>query len=262
MSYAYGAAVAAMGFLVVRAAPTPTSAAHAAALFVHGLRLNAFLLWREVHVERFRSNRESVEASARASGGRLQRAPFILCCSALYACMSAPIILSARAQAAGRLTASLVAIAWAGLVLGAIGDVTKSWVKARRGPDTLVVSGVYRLFRHPNYTGTQTAGSHPSHGGYQTRSETHLDPNTGEQVLWTSSMLAGVAATAAGGVASLRASSGLLLGSLLGWAAICFVLARATAELERKHAARYDTFTRWRASSWGGVGLRRRLSDR
>ena len=158
MSYAYGAAVAAMGFLVVRAAPTPTSAAHAAALFAHGLRLNAFLLWREVHVERFRSNRESVEASARASGGRLQRAPFILCCSALYACMSAPIILSARAQAAGRLTASLVAIAWAGLVLGAIGDVTKSWVKARRGPDTLVVSGVYRLFRHPNYTGTQRRG--------------------------------------------------------------------------------------------------------
>ena len=231
VSYAYGFATALMGALVLRAGP-PTAVAtmHAAALVAYGTRLNAFLLWRELSVARFREFREKIEARTVAAGGRLKRTPFILSCALLYACMAAPILVSARAVAPGLATAALVAAAWAGLLLAAIGDLTKSWVKARRGPDALVTSGVFRLFRHPNYTG--------------------------EQILWTANLLAGFAAAASGGAAARRASLGWLGASVVGWAGIMFVLAQATANLEKKQEERMiGEFERWKKGSWGGVSL-------
>jgi hypothetical protein len=82
VTYAYGASLATMGGLVFRAAPTRLARWHAAALLVYGVRLNAFLMWRELNVPRFRGNWQRTEERA---GGRLKRLPFVLSCSALCA---------------------------------------------------------------------------------------------------------------------------------------------------------------------------------
>ncbi len=198
-------------------------------MLVYGVRLNAFLLWRELNVARFREFREKVEARAVAAGGRLKRAPFVLSCSALYACLAAPTIVTSSTAAAGLPTAALVGVAWFGLLLAATGDLVKSYVKAREGADVLVTCGPYRLLRHPNYTG--------------------------EQLLWSASMLAGFASAARGGVRALVAHGGWLCASLVGWAGIFFVLAQATANLEKKQAERFGRYEAWRRSSWAGVGL-------
>ena len=111
VSYAYGGATAIMGALVLRAAPTPLAAAHAAAVLVYGVRLNAFLLWRELNIPRFREFREKVEARAVSAGGRLKRTPFVLSCAALYACLAAPAIVTSSTAATGVLTTALVGVA-------------------------------------------------------------------------------------------------------------------------------------------------------
>jgi len=175
-----------------------------------------------------------VETRAVAAGNRLQRTPFVLSCSALYACMAAPVLVSARCGAAGSPTAVLVGTAWAGLLLAAIGDFTKSMVKARQGADVLVTSGPYRFFRHPNYTG--------------------------EQILWTANLLAGVVSAAGAGMGGLRANAGALAASVVGWAGIVFILARATANLEARQRERFDKYAAWQARTWGGVSLASRAA--
>jgi len=229
VSYAYGGAMALMGGLVLPAASTPLAAAHAAALLVYGVRLNIFLLWRELNIERFRKFREKIEERAVSRGSRLKRAPFVLSCSLLYACMAAPIMVSTATAASGLLSAVLVAATWAGLLLAASGDIVKSYVKAQKGSDTLVTVGPYRFFRHPNYTG--------------------------EQILWTANTMLGFVAAASGG--ALWASAGWLGASLLGWAGIIFVLASATANLEKKQAERNDpVYQAWKEGTWAGFALK------
>jgi hypothetical protein len=92
VSYGYGTATAILGGMVLRASPSWTARAHAAALLVYGVRLNAFLLWRELTIPRFREFRETVEARAVANGGRMKRVPFVLSCSLLCALSVAPIL--------------------------------------------------------------------------------------------------------------------------------------------------------------------------
>jgi steroid 5-alpha reductase family enzyme len=140
-------------------------------------------------------------------------------------------MVTASVLSPSRTCGAVIVVAWAGLVLAALGDITKSIVKARLGPDTLVVGGIFRLFRHPNYTG--------------------------EQLLWTANLLAAFVAAAEDGASSLLAHSGWLVASLLGWAGMIFVLARATANLERQQAQRFDTFRKWRRTSWGGFTITR-----
>ena len=230
VSYAYGGAMAAMGALVLRAAPTRLAACHAAALLVYGVRLNLFLLWRELSVERFREFREKVEERAVAAGSRLKRTPFVLSCSVLYACMAAPLLITARATSPTRAQVVLVATAWFGLLLAALGDAYKSYVKARQGAEALVITGPFRFFRHPNYTG--------------------------EQILWTANMLAGFVAAASSGMSGVRAAAGALVASVVGWAGIMYVLAQATTNLEKKQAERFEAFKAWRQGSWGGFSLK------
>ena len=143
--------------------------------------------------------------------------------------LAAPAMVTARASRPGLLCAFFTGFAWAGLLLAAVGDLTKSLVKRELGADALVVTGVFQYFRHPNYTG--------------------------EQILWTCSMAAGFAAAMAGGWKALPASAGWLAASVVGWAGIFFVLAKATATLEAKQAKRFEAFQKWRASAWGGICL-------
>ena len=98
----------------------------------------------------------------------------------------------------------LVGTTWAGFVLGAIGDTTKTAVKRLKGADHLVTEGVYRFLRHPNYTG--------------------------EFLAWTSSALASFVI---GGVCWLN------LASLVGAMGINFVLVQAATGLERKQLEKY-----------------------
>ena len=45
-----------------------------------------------------------------------------------------------------------VALTFVNFGVAGFSDLYKSFVKARQGPDTLVTTGPFRWFRHPNYT--------------------------------------------------------------------------------------------------------------
>ena len=232
VSYAYGAATATFSALVLRASSGRLAAAHALCILCYGVRLNCFLLWRELNIERFRKFRETIEERSKASGGRLKRTPFVLSCAFLYFCMCSPLLITAKFAPSPTCwpVLALIAAGWSGFGIAAIGDTYKSLVKARRGAEHLVTGGIYRFLRHPNYTG--------------------------EQLLWSANMLSGFAAAICAGPAAVRSASPLLAASVIGWAGIMFVLARATSSLEKKQAERYNEFNRYRKVSWGGLGLK------
>ena len=241
VSYAYGGAMAAFGALVLPAASSPLARAHALVLILYGIRLNAFLLYREIFIARFRKFRERIEQRTKAKGGRLTRTPFLLGCSFLYYCMGAPLLLTAPVAAPGGLSSVLLmgetALMYLGFLLAALGDLQKSVAKSRRGENALVTSGIYKYLRHPNYTG--------------------------ELLLWGASFAAAftaaptVLATAA---MSKLATAGWLLASATGYAGISFVLVNAATGLEKKQKQKYGVkggmgsgvYEKWVASSWAG----------
>ena len=149
VSYAYGLSIAAAAGLVLRSEPTGIARAHALVHVLYGVRLCAFLLWRELAVAKFRKLREKIERSA-PQGSRLKRAPFITQCALLYWLMTLPVVASARGAAPAGLRGALASIAcvgaWAGFGLAAVGDGYKSFAK-RRDPGKLVTGGPYALFQ-------------------------------------------------------------------------------------------------------------------
>lgn len=240
VSYAYGIAMAASGAVVMRSATlTGLSFWHSMAHLVYGVRLCLFLLWRELYVPKFRTLRDKIEA--RAPGITMEveqkpliwrlvariaaRVPFILGCSMLYFCMSLPLLSSARCPASAQpraIVAPLLALAYTGLTVAAVGDLHKSLAKARRGERTLVTKGLYTVLRHPNYTG--------------------------EQILWFSSALVGIISSTpiARPMKTVLTWTAIVLGQL----GIQFVLMQATTSLNerQRHSYADDTnFRRWRA---------------
>jgi steroid 5-alpha reductase family enzyme len=219
VSYGYGAAVALTALLADQA-----KSLHAMALVFYGVRLCVFLLYREVFIPRFRKFREKIEAK-RGSKNRLTRLPVILSCAALYGCMAAPVWITA--SAAGEVVRTkvfqaCVATAWFGFVLGALGDLQKSFVKSQLGEDRLVAGGIFALLRHPNYTG--------------------------ELLGWTANLAAGI-------VATQKQQWPLLAASVFGWVGITFVLMQAATGLEKKQREKYGelpAYKDWVASSWAG----------
>ena len=161
VSYAYGAAMAAAGAMHLSAA-SPLAAAHAFVVLAcapapcpwlrampdgrlrraaDGVRLNLFLLYRELAIPRFRAFREKIEERAVSRGGRLARTPFVLSCSMLYFCMASPVLLTARyAPAAGTAAASalagLVGLMALGFGVAAVGDLSKTWLKVATPPQS------------------------------------------------------------------------------------------------------------------------------
>jgi steroid 5-alpha reductase family enzyme len=237
VSYAYGSAMALSGGLYIRTACTPLAIAHAACLVLYGVRLNCFLLHRELFIPRFVEFREKIEQRAVDRGSRLARTPFVLSCSFLYFCMAAPLRLTAGlAPPRGAFAAScwaLVGLMYAGFGIAAVGDLTKTRVKAMRGQNTLVTQGVFRWLRHPNYTG--------------------------ELLLWTANAaLAGLCALAGTGQGRFF-KSGCSAASAVGAAGIAFVLMSATRNLEKKQAETYGQqreYKEWVATSWSGPMLK------
>ena len=147
--------------------------------------------------------------------------------------MGAPVLLTARhPPAAGTPAAlclsALIAVMYLGFGVAAVGDLSKTWVKAQKGEDALVTSGLFRWLRHPNYTG--------------------------EAWLWTANAAA-AATVLAGAPLTLFAKARWLVAALTGAAGIGFVLMGAAGSLEAKQAERYaddPTYAAWIAASWGG----------
>lgn len=237
--------------------PKSLSAFHASALLFYGTRLDLFLLYRELFLERFRAMRERIEQRARKQGGRLTRTPFLMSCAFLYFCMMTPLLITSRLcgdigmsfAPVSSLTMGLVPIveqllrlsvagALGGFLLGAIGDLNKTIGKAIQGEDTLITGGVFRFFRHPNYTG--------------------------EVIGWTSSCLAGflavalkAAGTGGGGIdlSPWKAFAPYLLLSVMGATGISFVLATAATGLEYRQEEKYgdtEKYKEWVKKSWVG----------
>lgn len=223
--------------------PSAIAACHAAALFFYGVRLNLFLLYREVFVPRFAKMRERIEERAKKRGNRISRTPFILSCAVLYFCMTAPLLVTRQIYGSAPLLingedwphmALLVSscVAWSGFLLGALGDAAKSFSKARFGDDHLVTGGVFTLFRHPNYTG--------------------------ECIGWCANCAAAFVAviSAGSGWAHWRQYLPYLGASVFGALGISTVLGAATANLEQRQKEQYgDTqaYKDWVKGSWVGV---------
>ena len=240
VSYGYGTSVALTAFWFLRNLTPDSSVAywHALALVFYGVRLNLFLLYREIFIPRFRRMRESIE-ERRGGGGRgrlLSRLPFVLGCAALYACLSAaPLSVTSRSVAGGvvntapLLLSACVACSWVGFVAAALGDLQKAVTKAVRGEDVLVTGGLFALLRHPNYTC--------------------------EALGWTASYLASLVAA----VVSWDARFILpLTSALFGWVGIVGVLSMAATALEKKQQEKYEDdpeYARWTKRSWAGPTL-------
>ena len=237
VSYAYGSAMAICGGLYLPAARSYLAVTHAACLIAYGVRLNAFLLYRELCIPRFAEFRDKIEQRAVDRGNRLARAPFILACAFLYFCMAAPLRLTAELPASSGMLSKaawlMIGTMYLGFGTAAIGDLLKAWVKAKRGQDCLVIEGIFRWLRHPNYTG--------------------------EIVLWgANAALACLCTISKGGSMIMPHKLVGAAASLIGMAGISFVLMSATANLEKKQAEKYGStseYKEWVAKSWSGPKL-------
>ena len=238
--------------------PTSLPAFHCIALLFYGTRLNLFLLYRELCLPRFRAMRERIEDRAKKQGSRFKRTPFIFSCAFLYFCMACPVLvttklcegmsMSCAVGLGGGLTTILeqslrlsVILALSGFLLGALGDLNKSIGKMLKGEDTLITGGIFRYFRHPNYTG--------------------------EVIGWTSSCLAAFLAVALkaatdsgshGGLYIWKSMIGLLSLSVIGTVGISFVLGTATAGLEFRQQEKYgdsEEYKQWVKKSWVGFKM-------
>lgn len=243
VSYGYGSAVALSAYHLWRSS-SGLAAVHLFCLILYGVRLNVFLLWRELFIPRFREMRNRIEERTKQQGGRLSRLPFIVTCALLYLGLVAPGVLVVKAAAHGAQFGSGFRLALLGMYVGwgvaAFGDVYKSVVKAQQGQNAIVTTGPYALLRHPNYTG--------------------------EQLLWSANFVAGLLAIAAmkstkhGLPKALQAvlPAWLLLSSL-GLLGIIFVLMQATAGLEKRQREKYgqdEKYRSWFRKTWPGLALR------
>lgn len=232
VSYGYGAAMFFCGLLFFLSGPSLLGKAHALVLALYGFRLNAFLLYRELKIDRFKKFVEKIEDKANSRGGRLSRLPFILGCGFLYFCMAAPLFVTAQAEALP-IAVTFIALAYEGFYVAAWGDLIKTRVKAKEGEDALVVSGPFALVRHPNYSG--------------------------EMLLWTSSLMAAFLLSYVTG--TLAANAVWLAFSVLGAIGINFVLVQATTGLEKRQKEKYgdpshpeyEKYKKWVSISWKGI---------
>lgn len=251
VSYGYGLALfftALVNVITIKKSPvfSPIQLCHTLALLFYGIRLTLFLLYREITIPRFKEFTENIEQ--RASPNKLKRIPFMMSCSILYMCMSAPIFWNGAIGVATTTTMKLVlqglvGLTWCGFLLNVIGDCTKSYVKYKKNnQDELVTTGIFKYIRHPNYTG--------------------------EQIAWTGNFLLSIATTVAASCSSTGGNTAnwlhtlkkvvtnkIVWASFFGWIGIEFVLTSATTALESRQKTKYgktDEYKDWVKKSWAG----------
>jgi len=238
VSYGYGGAMLASGLVQLSASLRGASSAmlplqlHAALYVFYGVRLCGFLFYRQQTSPVGGMKRRDATLAE-----RLKRLPLLLGCSALYYCMAAPAmkILALDNPAATIPNALALAVGVFGFGLAAVGDWYKSKIKARDGADTLVTTGPFRYFRHPNYTG--------------------------EMIGWTSvCILVPALSLGSGTLCGVGVGVGVvpwIASSILGWAGIVFAVlgVDATAGLEKKQREKYGgtpEYEAWVKTSWSG----------
>ncbi|CAB9526981.1 Isoprenylcysteine carboxyl methyltransferase (ICMT) family [Seminavis robusta] len=244
VSYAYGMATALTSFWIYKALMVGQSSSwaiwQACALIFYGVRLSIFLLYRQLCTQRLKDMVERIEDKAKARGGRLQRAPFVLSCAGLYFGLCAPLLISSRVASSQipawtvKVLKGLVASTWGGFIFAALGDFNKSFVKAIKGEDHLVTGGIYSLCRHPNYSG--------------------------EFVSWTSNGLIAIVTAIASKGAGIPTPQlvGYLAASVVGALGLDFVVLGATKGLEKRQKEVYGEsadYQTWIESTWAGFEL-------
>lgn len=214
ISVGYGLTVATIGMALrttIGVVPTSLEDVLTAAVVFYGLRLSSFLLLRD-----FGGWKPPV---TREDPARLKRIPFALSLALFYAFMTTPVLYALRAPAvpgsvAGKIAIAGTALAWFGAVLEAVADGHKFIRKlsSKSGDDSGKdkqfkgpSNGVYRLTRHPNYTG--------------------------EVIFWLGTYLAGAPSFGRSIVAWVASSVGLY--------GICTIMVGATKRLETRHAENY-----------------------
>jgi len=217
-SLSYGLAMGGIGGAVLLASPTSRLVqAHAALVAGYGVRLFAFLLWRQ----RFQPGYDGL-ARLRAldKTPKIQRTPIILSTALFYGLMSSPLLWHFQSApllgSAATFSAAGCVLAALALAYEAIADLQKSLhkmsLRAANKPDELCTGGLYASSRHANYLG--------------------------EVAFWVASFLTGLPAVFAAGV-PLYARALRALSSGLGLAGIVFIMLSATKRLEGVHAQKY-----------------------
>jgi steroid 5-alpha reductase family enzyme len=220
-SLSYGLTMAGIGAAVLMAAPTSTLlTVHAGLVTAYGIRLFAFLLWRQ----KFQPGYDGAERlKALDKTPPLQRTPVIISTAVFYALMASPLLYHVKAVPFAGLAALVStlgsALAFAGLAIEAIADQQKSLFKMalrRDGKgDELYTGGVYAKSRHANYLG--------------------------EMAFWLGSFIAGLPAIFVGVGVPLSVRLVRALNASLGLAGIMFIMLSATKRLEGKQAVKYGT---------------------
>ena len=146
VSYGYGGSIALAAYICFRYALTPLGRQHALLHIVYGVRLSAFLLFREVTVPKFKEATQRIDELAPRS--RLARTPFIASCAALYWLMSFPLFITSSLSTPlvatsllSKAVNSCLKIAAFGLAVQIIGDTQKYVAKKCGGEATLVTGG-------------------------------------------------------------------------------------------------------------------------
>jgi steroid 5-alpha reductase family enzyme len=239
-SVGYGFSVMAMALILGKV--FGMSPLLAAALF-YGFRLGSFLLMRDKLVPTKGKQMKAFDKSP-----RLQRIPFGAAVAFFYALLMTPALYAARryslhvatstsAAAAATTMTTLMSIltnlgtpmAWTGAILEAIADGHKFVAKQTQNSNTNSsdsenvdkifagpTTGVYRISRHPNYTG--------------------------EVLFWLGLLLAGIP--------SFGNSAIAWVGSMLGFYGIYGIMTNATKRLDGRQKDAYggqESYDTWRA---------------
>lgn len=182
----------------------------------YGCRLGSYLLLRNLI-----SEEKAKQTKAFDKTPRLKRIPFAASVALFYSFLMTPALYAMRFAFAGSDNVALLAgtvIAWTGALLEAIADTQKLAVKIKSNNEDGFVgptSGVYRLTRHPNYTG--------------------------EVVFWLGLFVSGVPA--------LGKSIVGWACSVLGFYGIYSIMTSATKRLDAKQLENYggqDKYDEWR----------------
>lgn len=192
---------------------TPLAQALVASAAFYGVRLALFLLARDL------LGYKPLRAANRPETPRLGRIPFATSLALFYGFMTTPLLYAMRAEVLTSLLSKVgVGLAWTGAVLEAVADFHKIVVKNKgkksddfSGP----FGGVYRITRHPNYTG--------------------------EVVFWTGILIAGLP--------TFGKSIAGYVSSLLGYVGIIKIMTGANASLEKRQGENYggqDAYETWK----------------
>eukprot|EP00531_Pseudo-nitzschia_arenysensis_P015248 CAMPEP_0116156416 /NCGR_PEP_ID=MMETSP0329-20121206/22821_1 /TAXON_ID=697910 /ORGANISM="Pseudo-nitzschia arenysensis, Strain B593" /LENGTH=359 /DNA_ID=CAMNT_0003653499 /DNA_START=61 /DNA_END=1140 /DNA_ORIENTATION=+ len=242
VSYGYGFATAFSSLaLLLRQQNSALTTLHAASMVFYGLRLNAFLYLRTRLSSGYREIAKNIdEKSNEKYPTAISRLPFILSCGLLFYGLYLPVSLTSKItsdnmSAVGiSVLKGLIGLQWLGFVSGAVGDLTKSYVKgSEKDGKFLVTSGIFSILRHPNYSG--------------------------EILSWTSNLLCCALSTA---YLLRNQFSFSLLGSLglatMGCGGMVAVLLGATTKLEAKQEKNHgetEKYKKWIKRSWSGWTL-------